>query len=48
MLSQEVQACEYEDVHMMWEMLKKSKTQEAVRSPSHKYLKNTPLRNALS
>ncbi|KAL2931357.1 Spike glycoprotein [Bienertia sinuspersici] len=43
MLSQEVQASEYEDVHIMWQMLKKSETQEAVRSPSYKCLKNKPL-----
>ncbi|KAL2935817.1 Long-chain-fatty-acid--CoA ligase ACSBG2 [Bienertia sinuspersici] len=48
MLSQEVQACEYEDVRRMWEMLKKSETQEVARSPSQKSLKNKPLRNALS
>lgn len=26
MLSQEVEACEYEDVHIMWDMLRKTET----------------------
>ncbi|KNA23765.1 hypothetical protein SOVF_022290 [Spinacia oleracea] len=51
-LSQEVKACEYEDVRIMWEMLKKSETtttNDVTRSNSSpKWLKNKPLRNAVA
>ncbi|XP_021764393.1 uncharacterized protein LOC110729004 [Chenopodium quinoa] len=48
-LSQEVQACEYEDVRIMWEMLKKSETSHEVsRSPSPKWLKKKSMKNALA
>lgn len=48
-LSQEVQACEYEDVRIMWEMLKRTETtHEVARSPSPKWLKNKPVRNAFA
>ncbi|CAO2818898.1 unnamed protein product [Amaranthus hypochondriacus] len=46
-LSQEVQACEYEDVQIMWEMLKKTESIPA-SSPSPKWLKKKPIRNALA
>ncbi|XP_010679079.2 uncharacterized protein LOC104894524 [Beta vulgaris subsp. vulgaris] len=50
MLTQEVQACEYEDVRIMWEMLKKTEaTNEVTRSPSPKWLKNKRrVRNAFA
>ena len=47
MLSREVQACEYEDVHIMWEMLKKTENHDQVtRSP--KLVKVRPFRTVLA
>ncbi|KAL9227521.1 hypothetical protein vseg_003202 [Gypsophila vaccaria] len=48
MLSQEVQACEYEDVRIMWEMLQKteSATRGSARSPP--WTKNNRFRNVFA
>ncbi|KAK9756238.1 hypothetical protein RND81_01G083500 [Saponaria officinalis] len=48
MLSQEVQACEYEDVRIMWEMLQKTEsgTRAVPRSPT--WMKNNRFRNVFA
>ncbi|KAK9669623.1 hypothetical protein RND81_13G144500 [Saponaria officinalis] len=49
MLSTEVEACEYEDVQIMWEMLKKTDTtthHQVARSSI--WMKNKRLRNAFA
>ncbi|GMH03174.1 hypothetical protein Nepgr_005013 [Nepenthes gracilis] len=44
LLHREVKACEYEDVHIMWEMLKKNET-ELAQPPAG--TKGTPLWNII-
>ncbi|MCD7448432.1 hypothetical protein HAX54_041923 [Datura stramonium] len=35
-LHRDVRKCEYEDVHILWDMLKKNETRDATKSPSRR------------